>query len=251
MTTPKVLVMVSVHSAVPWPNEILKVSYEGCDLQLVPPKLKKSGEFYDTYPLVAADGVDKREATEKIQTVHRFLNALAWREQSSIREVGLEVTSWATVQAVQVLGNSTTEEFSTANLSIPSSREARLALAFYRDGLSVQHTGFQVLSFFKIFNILHAAAKPQIEWMNARLSDVRGGHARARIDELIALGEDVGSYLYYSGRCAVAHAFAQPLLDPDNIEDERRLRSDLPAIRELSAILMQREWNVSPPRVAV
>lgn len=143
MTPGKVFAMISVHSAVPWPGTILRFTYEGCDLQLVPPKRKAPGEPYDTYPLVVAEGGNGPEATARVQVGRRLLNALAWREQRAIREVGVEVTSWAMRQAVQVLGNATVDDFSTADLSVPSSSEARLALAFYREGLSVQHTGFQ------------------------------------------------------------------------------------------------------------
>lgn len=251
MTPSVVHAMLNVDAGVPWPSRILDLSYGGGHIKLVPPKRKSPSELYDTYPIAVGQGRDLSEATANVPLVRRFLNALAWREQTHIREVGLEVTSWATHQAIQVLVNPVVDNFDSSSLVEPHSEAARLALAFYREGLSLQHTAFQFLSFFKVFNILNATGGPQIDWLNAHHAAVVGAKARKRVDALLANGGDVGGYLYKSGRCAVAHAFATPLVDPDSVDDERRLASDLPVIRELAAHYMQSELGLPAPRRAV
>lgn len=71
--------MLNVHSGVPWPNEILDLTYDGFQVKLVPPKRKSPGEQYDTYPIAVGQGTSRLEATAHIPVVRRFLNALAWR----------------------------------------------------------------------------------------------------------------------------------------------------------------------------
>jgi len=79
--------------------------------------------------------------------------------------------------------------------------------------------------------------------------------AAPRLEELSAEGRtDVPAYLYASGRCAVAHAYAQPLIDADDPGDLLRRRKDLPVIRALAeyaiehdlAKLVSRVNQVSP-----
>jgi hypothetical protein len=41
-------------------------------------------------------------------------------------------------------------------------------------------------------------------------------------------------YLYESGRCAVAHAHNDPVVDPDDYDHLRRVRADLPLVRALA-----------------
>jgi len=52
---------------------------------------------------------------------------------------------------------------------------------------------------------------------------------------------DVPRYLYASGRCAVAHAYADPLVDPDDISDLHRLSQDLYVIKAVAEHLIEVE----------
>ena len=63
--------------------------------------------------------------------------------------------------------------------------------------------------------------------------------ARKRLEELQKLHKDIGEYLYESGRCAVAHAFNRPLVDPDNPDDTQRLDADLPVIKALAEQMIE------------
>jgi hypothetical protein len=50
--------------------------------------------------------------------------------------------------------------------------------------------------------------------------------------------------LYRSGRCAVAHAARQPIVDPDKPEDFRRLGSELPIVRALAVKAIEEVFGV-------
>lgn len=78
-------------------------------------------------------------------------------------------------------------------------------------------------------------------WINARVPAMRHHRAKERLAELQKVGEDIGKYIYQSCRCAIAHAGdpRNPVIDPHNIDDERRLRSDLPLIITLAEIAIE------------
>lgn len=65
-----------------------------------------------------------------------------------------------------------------------------------------------------------------------------------RLKEIEVQHADSAKYLYKSGRCAVAHAFADPIVDPDDISDLHRLSKDLPLMRKLTAYLIEKEFEI-------
>ena len=71
-----------------------------------------------------------------------------------------------------------------------------------------------------------------------------GAKASARIEALSSSQPDVAQYLYESGRCAVAHAFADPLVDPDDLVHLRRLSEDLGVAQTLAEYLIANELHV-------
>jgi hypothetical protein len=54
---------------------------------------------------------------------------------------------------------------------------------------------------------------------------------------------DVGEYLYGQGRCAVAHA-NNTTVDPDDYADRRRLSADLPLVKEVAALFIEKELGI-------
>ena len=145
-----------------------------------------------------------------------------------------------------------TSHFDPEYLPDSTDRRARWALAFYREGLSLERSNvaYATLSFFKILNIVADTGRRQKAWINSNLSDF-GSYNRlksevdSRISELKSSGvTDIGQYLYASCRCAVAHAGMNPTIDPENLDDLERLSKDLPLIRAMAAHVIERELGV-------
>lgn len=173
-----------------------------------------------------------------------FLSSLAWAEQSSaIPTFG----NWSTApldigkgSIGRVIGNNHFDY-----LPDPADPKAKLALALYREGLSVNLTSYQFLGFFKIINIIRNKGPAQKQWIRDNLHHVTDKKASLRIAAIQAKEPDLADYLYVSGRCAVAHAFEQSnVVNPDDPDDLIRLSEDLPVIRELARIAIEREFNV-------
>ena len=55
---------------------------------------------------------------------------------------------------------------------------------------------------------------------------------------------DVANYLFVSGRCAIAHAYSEPIVDPEDPDDLRRLQQDLPIVKALAEYLIEFELGI-------
>lgn len=149
-------------------------------------------------------------------------------------------------------GGVVTSHFELEYLPDPADQRVRWALAFYREGLSLEHTNvaYATLSFFKILNIVANSGSKQRAWINRNFANFGAtNYAKFgitnRLTELQRSGvSDIGDYLYGSIRCAVAHAGAEPTVDPENSDDLERLTKDLPLIRAMAAYLIERELHV-------
>jgi hypothetical protein len=78
--------------------------------------------------------------------------------------------------------------------------------------------------------------------MLPKLKDIR---VLSRLRSLGATELDISKYLYESGRCAIAHAYADPIIDPDDVSDLRRLSEDLYIVKEIAEHLIDSELKVS------
>lgn len=76
------------------------------------------------------------------------------------------------------------------------------------------------------------------------MPSVKEHRAVERWTELSKTEPDVGAYLYESGRCAVAHAYSEPIADPEHVADRARLSKDLPLIQALAELAIESELGV-------
>ena len=137
-----------------------------------------------------------------------------------------------------------TEKFRADYLPEPKDDKALRAIALFREAKSLNSPAYSFLGFFKILNILFSKGADQQEWININLPAIRGYQSSKRLDELKKQHNNLGEYLYVQGRCAVAHAFNDPVVDPDVPSDLQRLAEDLPVIEELSAIAIEKELGI-------
>lgn len=226
-----------------WPNMPIAVPFDGRTAVLSPPT--------DTLACRAALLDPNRMTCEEGGTVlSRFLSRLAWAKNGGVEEffhIGTNLpnepgrlgqgtyarSGWATIDPPHYI-------------YLPSTlgEKAELGLALYREGLSVNSVPFGFLSLFKILNIRHASGAAQKKWINDNLATICYLPAAAMLNEIQALHQNVGHYMYVHGRCAAAHASSTPLVNPDIYADRCRLESDFPLIKELAALFIENELDV-------
>jgi hypothetical protein len=230
-------VVIGVESAVPWPMKEV-------DVQFGPHKLTLRPETDDRAPTVIMQYPPPASDEEAYHVLRRFLSAMRLVGGYAIRETMSTGGSHPFGIGKSRHGSTQAMHFRADYVPFTDEPRQRLALALYREALSVNSVAYGFLSFAKIVNVLHGSGRLQIEWINRTLPLLTEHRARERLAELQNTEPDVGAYLYGSGRCAIAHAFAEPIVDPEDPADAKRLYADLPVIRALAEWIIERELGI-------
>jgi hypothetical protein len=100
------------------------------------------------------------------------------------------------------------------------------------------------MSFYKIVNIGFSDPKDQMKWINDNLIKVRDNFGASRLQEMGRRIPDIGHYMYVSGRTAIAHAYNDPIKDPDAPVDVRSARQETELMESLARIFIEDELKV-------
>ena len=228
---------IRVESGVPWPTKETTVPFRDHELTLCP----ETDQLAPTVLLAYDDS--KMIPDEAVRFVRHFLSSLSWAESRPIQDLEyLDGTQpfWIGKGGGRVLN----PNFRADYLPDPSDPKARRALALYREALYVNSIPYKVLGFFKILNVRFPDGPSQMAWINQVIDQLEDVAINERVAALRSEGKNVGEYLYASGRCAVAHAWDEPIADPDAPEDMRRLIWDLPLIHGLAEHVIEHEMGV-------
>lgn len=134
---------------------------------------------------------------------------------------------------------------------IEKDSKKNLALALYREGLVTDSVALSFLSLFKIINIFYndkrkvkTKKNDLIEGLRNLLPFIKDKLAQQRLQELQKTISDIPDYLYRR-RCAIAHAFISPTIDPDSVSDSRDLSQDTWVVRAVADYLIENKLRIS------
>lgn len=228
-----------------WPEKRKDVKYGDHTFVLLPPTRESSASIH----------IERKSinGTEELTLINRFLSALAWKcNQPAINHYG-----WSgNAEPMPVpkhhipLGYSPFAHFPSEIYEI-TDKKAKLAVALYREaGSLLDSVPFQFLSYFKILNIFWKdksinGRNELVEGLRLALLAIDNKDCKQRIEEIEKTNSDVAKYLYESGRCAVAHAHTNPIVDPDDVTDIHRLSKDLRLMKNLTAVLIEKEFKIN------
>jgi hypothetical protein len=223
-----------------WPKEKKEVKYGNHTIVLMPLTKDHSASIH-----IELKGIDH---VKGMTLINQFLSALVWKDdEPAINHYdGLSSTPVPVpVRRHRIpYGYSPSESFPNEIVEI-TDKKAKLAVALYREGKSLDSVPFQFLSYFKILNIFWRdkfvkGENELVTGLRGSLKDLTEKECVKRIKEIEMKSGDPAEYLYKSGRCAVAHAFADPIVDPDDVSDLHRLSEDLWLMRCLTAYLIEK-----------
>jgi len=118
-------------------------------------------------------------------------------------------------------------------------RKRNLGLAFFREGMSSGSIYYSFLSFWKVIQLaFNEEGKSIKRWVTENIVSVRDPHVQRRVKEISDDGKDLGRYLWESCRCAIAHASVDPVVDPDDLVDYKRIQHDLSIAAELARLII-------------
>ncbi len=227
-----------------WPKERKEVKYGNYTFLLMPLTKDHSASIH-----IEVKGISD---VEGLTLINRFLSALAWKcDAPAINHYGWSGNpNPVPVPRYRIPYAYSPYDVFPDEVCEITNKKAKLALALYREGTkSLNSIPFQFLSYFKILNIFWNDKRTNgknelIEGLRASLSKITDKECIERLKQIRNKGEDPAEYLYKSGRCAVAHAFADPIVDPDDVTDLRRLSEDLWLMRNLTAYLIKDNYGI-------
>ncbi|MBD9631401.1 methylamine utilization protein MauJ [Pseudomonas sp. PDM19] len=233
-----------VETRVFWPKRVQILEYEGIPFLLQP---VERGQNATMLPAIAlrTDGLGMTDEQGQA-AIMRLASAIAWREGQKV-----ELVMWGGGSSPFPMGkmrnNAVTDYLSAENLCTPPSTEARQALAFFREGLSIDNPFYSFLGFYKAFSRSLPDGRQRGPWIATALPRLTDQRAIARRDELTQEGNDISTYLFSQGRNAIAHAERDDIVDPDAPEDHFRIIKDTPLMQHLAELAMEDRLGVANP----
>lgn len=234
---------VGVKGGAIWPTQEAKVTFGGHELILRPATKDTEQSIH-----IALGRITDIEA---LTLINRFLSVLTWCDEQGMENlygwsgnpVPVNVPRSSRVVGSSIMGF-------PFNRNLGSDPKAKLALALYREARTINSGSFEFLDYFKILNIFwedkyRNGQNQIIEGIRKILPQLTDQQATDRIKALNKQTPDVSKYLYESGRCAIAHAYASPIVDPDDVTDLRRLSQDVWVVRAIAEHLIENELGVS------
>lgn len=230
-------IIANINTWIGWPEKRTIVEYRNLKMYLFP-------EEDDLYPCIGVIKSSSTKDDEIRKIIMQFISELTWVEQNRINIVAWLGGGYPFRMKKSKSTTIVSPHFRITYLPEIEDDKIRLALAFYREGLGLDHKAYSFLSFYKIINMFYKSGTTQKDWIKNNYIKITELKAKERIEELLKGGIEIDEYLYVSCRCAIAHAGVEPTIDPENLEDNIRLANDLPIIKSLVEILIENELNV-------
>lgn len=226
----------AVYSSIPWPQEDVRVAYDGEDYFLRGVRERGGHKSAPAITMRCGGGM----TNDVMAKIYRFASILGWFKRGYVDVGGYITGSHAVLYSDQSNSASVLaggpHGFDCNYLPLIRDESTRRALAFWREGSRLRHvhTGYAFLSFFKVIESQFGNSADRVSWIASTIPKLNGD-AGKRVLDLTTHVVDVGKHIYDSGRCAIAHAqFADGRGDPDVPEDRIRLREDLVIVEALA-----------------
>lgn len=232
----------NIEQGIGWPDEILVIKFRENELLILP-------EDDTLLPCIATKIDNPSSSEEGIKLITHYLSSLTWVEGRPIKvkewtSGGPHPFRMAKNATIRLISGSVDHKY----FPDPTESDKRLALALYREALSLDHTAYSFLSYYKIINLKFPNSSDQKKWMEENIDKVYDTYAIQRKEELLNEVSSIPEYLYVSCRCAIAHAGIEPTIDPENADDILRLNKDLPLIKNMSELLIENEFDIKSSR---
>jgi len=126
--------------------------------------------------------------------------------------------------------------------SVGKSDKDGLALALYQEGKNATSAFYEYLNYWKIIEVAIPTKGDRYAWINLNAPTV--GRAED-IPSDLGRAKSVAEYLDVHVRGAIAHVFAKPYINPDEIDDYRRISKAVLLVEELARYAMKSVMHIS------
>lgn len=237
----------AVDTQVTWPPVETLVQFEGYRLILMPPTREHTTSIH-------IDLVGQSITSENaVSLINRLLSLKAWCDDNfAILQEGWSGNPIPVPMPKQNLGFATAYHW-IFDRRLPSSREARKALALYREGRNAEQNYFisyAILSYYKIMELKFG------DFEGEKVRDwIAVNYAALKTEQMLADrvadferergNEEPQKYLNKACRVAVAHSSINNPSDPDELPELRRLHVAAHILRALARRFISQELAIS------
>lgn len=229
----------NVDIRTPWPTKPQSFAFEGHPIWVIPTTT-------DNYPGLAVNKPASMDSDECFALLHRALSVLAWLQDTGAVVAHMSGGNLPRMMGMrQSFGNAIRDDFDLSDLPVLENPASKLALALMREGRGLNHPGYSFLSFFRALEAAIPQPKVRAAWVTENIDKLEGHRAKEALEKLKStVQDDIGKHLFESGRCAIAHARADPIINPDDPRDTRRLNAELPIIEALAVLAIQEHLGI-------
>ena len=183
-------------------------------------------------PVLVYCPADKKNIKPEFEIVMRFLSRLAFESGEAVCEFTTVGKSFGIGSMLQSHPRDTIGSLCVdpkyISESSPSSHALLLAYSFYKEGLNTKQVSvyYSFLSFYKVLQLAfgegHAARIRLADWIDKNTENVCQHNDLDGIKNRAKEEGSLGSYLYSSCRCAIAHTdFTQKtVVNPDGVSPQ-------------------------------
>lgn len=194
--------------------------------------------------IVVVPTKDSSGLEEEERLLNEFISSLVWETEIPIRKVFQVGAAKRFLPIVSSAKNMGGIILSKPELHFNGNGEnikQILALALYKEGINSKSVYYSFLNYYKIVELFLSGNKHDIiKMINDNTELFLGKGYTERVTEIHNLGNNLGEYVYFSCRCAVAHAGRiDNTINPDAIDDYARITKDLPLIKEIAKNLIK------------
>jgi len=236
-----------VDNQVAWPSAEMPVNFEGYQLIRMP-------KTRDHTTSISVDLVGQRITSEEaVSLINRFLSLMTWCDDNyAILQEGWSGNPIPVPVPKPNLGFTTAHNW-IFDRKVPTSPEARKALALYREGRNAEQNYFisyAILSYYKIIELKFGEfdGRKVRAWIKANYPAVAADKTLTREVndfENERGNEEPQTYLFKACRVAVAHSSVTNPSDPDELPELRRLHIAAHVLRALARRFICDELGVS------
>lgn len=230
----------NIESKASWPTKAQSFTFEEREVWLIPHTM-------DSYPGLAMIRPEGMERDDGFALLHRALSYIVWTEDSGAIVAFMSGGNLPRMMGLggKAPGVTLRATFDFSDVREPKDERGRLALALMREGRGLNHPSYSFLAFFRVLELAIPAGKARGDWITANIDNISGHRGREALKELRrTVDGDIGVHLRESGRHAIAHAAAEPIIDPDDPRDARRLQAELPIIESLAVLAIEKKIGV-------
>lgn len=229
----------NIETRTSWPTKPQAFAFEGHQIWVMPITA-------ENYPGLAANKPPKMTRDECLALLHRALSILTWLENTGAVVVHTSGGNLPQMLATrQPLGYAIRDVFDLSDLPQIEGASGKLALALMREGRGLNHPAYSFLSFYRVLEAAIPIGKLRGAWITENVDKLDGSHAKDALSKLKAtIQGDIGKHLWESGRHAIAHAQVDPIVNPDDPRDARRIEAELPIIEALAVLAIEEHLGI-------